>query len=58
MKRSELENASRTSLVDWLEGSRGMMCRDEEEESTEMLRDCALDDYDACAKEEGFYESD
>ena len=41
--RRELEQASRSELIEFLE-SRGCACFDEE--STELLRECALDDWD------------
>ena len=44
----------RADLVQWLEGSRGVACYDHE--STTLLRECALEDYDDCAEEEGFKE--
>jgi hypothetical protein len=52
MKRSEIKNMNRQELVAWLEGSRGVACFDDE--STELLRETALEDFDDCAEEEGF----
>ena len=52
MNRKHLETMKRAELVDWLEGCRGMACYDDE--STELLREAALEDYDACGVEEGF----
>ena len=43
ISRKFLENATRTELVSFLE-SRGSACYDDE--STELLRECALDDFD------------
>jgi hypothetical protein len=42
--RRHLENASREELISFLE-SRGSACYDDE--STTLLRECALDDYDS-----------
>jgi len=44
VNRRYLESATRPQLVSFLE-SRGSACYDDE--STELLRECALDDYDA-----------
>jgi hypothetical protein len=55
MTRHELETMSRKELVNWLEGARSIACY--KEESTALLRECALEDYDNCAVEEGFAES-
>ena len=52
MTRRELQKMKRKQLVEWLEGSRGMMCRDED--SVKELRETALDDFDRCGEEEGF----
>ena len=52
MTRTELEEMDRADLVSWLEGARCIACYDHE--STELLRECALEDFDNCAKEEGF----
>jgi hypothetical protein len=54
MSRTEIENMNRQELVDWLEGSRGCACYDHE--STELLRETALEDFDDCGVEEGFAE--
>ena len=43
MTREFIERMSRSELVEWLE-FRGMACYDDE--STSLLRDVALDDYD------------
>ena len=43
VSRRDLERASRSELVDYLE-SRGSACYDEE--STELLREAALEDFD------------
>ena len=43
VSRKSLENASRSELVTFLE-MRGSACYDDE--STELLRECALDDWD------------
>ena len=43
MTREFIERMSRSELVEWLE-FRGMACYDGE--STSLLRDCALDDFD------------
>ena len=43
MTREYIERMTRDELVEWLE-FRGMACYDDE--STNLLRDCALDDYD------------
>ncbi len=43
VSRRDLERASRSELVDYLE-ARGSACYDDE--STELLRACALDDWD------------
>ena len=43
VSRRDLERASRSELVDYLE-SRGSACYDDE--STELLRAAALDDWD------------
>ena len=42
--RRDLERASRSELVDYLE-ARGSACYDDE--STELLREAALDDWDS-----------
>lgn len=42
MTREHLRRMTRTELVEWLE-FRGMACYDSE--STELLRDCAIEDY-------------
>ena len=44
MNREFIERMSRSELVEWLE-FRGMACYDDE--PTSLLRDCALEDYDA-----------
>ena len=43
MTREFIERMSRAELVEWLE-FRGTACYDDE--STELLRDCALEDYE------------
>ena len=43
VSRRDLERASRSELVDYLE-ARGSACYDDE--STELLRDCAIQDWD------------
>ena len=43
VSRRDLERASRSELVDYLE-SRGSACYDDE--STELLREAALEDFD------------
>jgi len=52
MKRTTLEEMDRNELIDWLEGQRSIACYDEE--STELLRETALEDFDSCGVEEGF----
>lgn len=52
MTREDLETMDRDHLVQWLEGARSIACYDDE--PTEELRDCALDDFDRCGEEEGF----
>ena len=42
MTREHLRRMTRTELIEWLE-FRGMACYDNE--STELLRDCAIEDY-------------
>ena len=44
VSRRDLERASRSELVDYLE-ARGSACYDDE--STELLREAALDDWDS-----------
>ena len=44
MTREFIERMTRDELVEWLE-FRGTACYDDE--STSLLRDCALDDYDS-----------
>tara|TARA_B100001094_G_scaffold281769_1_gene293428 strand:- start:407 stop:595 length:189 start_codon:yes stop_codon:yes gene_type:complete len=44
VSRKSLENASRAELVTFLE-MRGSACYDDE--PTELLRECALDDFDS-----------
>ena len=43
MSRDDLENCTRSALVEWLE-FRGFACYDNE--PTELLRETALEDYD------------
>ena len=43
MTRDDLENCTRSALVEWLE-FRGCACYDNE--PTELLREAALEDYD------------
>ena len=43
MSRDDLENCTRSALVEWLE-FRGCACYDNE--PTELLREAALEDYD------------
>ncbi len=43
MTRDDLENCTRSALVEWLE-FRGFACYDDE--PTELLRGTALEDYD------------
>ena len=43
MTRDDLENCTRSALVEWLE-FRGCACYDDE--PTELLREAALEDYD------------
>ena len=43
MTREELENCSRSALVEWLE-FRGCACYDDE--PTELLRETAIEDYE------------
>jgi|TARA_X000001388_G_scaffold74139_2_gene66688 hypothetical protein len=43
MTRDDLENCTRSALVEWLE-FRGSACYDDE--PTELLREAALEDYD------------
>lgn len=52
MNRTTLEEMDRNELIEWLEGQRSIACYDEE--STEELRETALDDFDRCGAEEGF----
>lgn len=52
MTRRKLETMTRKELVEWLEGTRDVACFDHE--GTELLRECALEDYDDCGQEEGF----
>lgn len=52
MTREQIEQMDRDKLIQWLENARGMACYDDE--STELLRQCALEDFDSCGKEEGF----
>lgn len=52
MTREQLQKMPRLELVDWLEGARGMACYDDE--PTKLLRETAIEDFDDCAKEEGF----
>lgn len=40
--KGEIDKMSRRDLVDYLEGSRGMMCRPEE--TKQELKECALED--------------
>jgi hypothetical protein len=52
MTKTIIQNMNREELVEWLEGARCVACFDEE--STELLRETALEDFDDCAIEEGF----
>lgn len=52
MNRTTIQNMNRKELVEWLEGFRCIACYDDE--STSLLREAALEDFDSCAKEEGF----
>ena len=54
MTRDTIKHMTRKELIEWLEGARGMACYDNE--STKLLRECAFEDFDTCAKEEGFYQ--
>lgn len=50
-ERGWWEEASRESLVRFLEGERCIACYDEE--STGLLRECAAEDYPAYMEEQG-----
>ncbi len=52
MTREQLEQMERNELIQWLENARSVACYDDE--STDLLRQAALEDFDLCGKEEGF----